>query len=222
MIGAKGHETLQPTRRPLTEAERRLIRARVRRLTTGARRAPTASLWISAAAVVVLWILTLLASDAPRLVVTIFWLLVGGAIAAWVWRDVRRDAAMTGDYTAELRRALERNAADVYDITATRFVEFEEFEDEGAGYAFELADGRIVFISGQEFYSGAKYPSLDFSLVYVLGATGAPVEMVIDKRGATAAPVRTIPAATKHTLTIPEHLEVRHGRLDEIERWLVS
>jgi hypothetical protein len=222
VIGSTGRESLEPARRPLTDAERRLIRARVQRLTKSARRAPAASLWISAAGVFVLWLLTLVASDAPWPVVTALWLLVGGAIAAWVWRDLRRDAAMTGDYAAELRRALERNAADVYDITATRFVEFEEFEDEGASYAFELADGRIVFISGQEFYPGAKYPSLDFSLVYVLGAAGTAVEMVIDKRGARAAPVRTIPAATKHKVTMPEHLEVRRGRLDEIERWLVG
>ncbi len=221
VIGSIGHdETLQPTHRPLTDAERRTIRTRVHRLAKRGRQAPRASLSISAAVVIVLWLVTLLASDAPRLVITLFWGVAGVVITGWVWRDMRRDAASLAGFAARLESALERNAADVYNIVSTTFVAFEEFEDEGASYAFELADGRIVFISGQEFYEGAKFPSLDFSIVHVLGGDDAVVDMFIEKRGAKVAPARTIPAARKHGLNIPDHLAVRRGRLDDLERWL--
>ena len=119
-----------------------------------------------------------------------------------------------------LESALRRNEADVVDIHATSYVEFEEVEDEGACYAFQLDDTRVVFISGQEFYPEAKFPSLDFSLVDVLDEAGRAVDMVIEKRGAKAAPAYVIPAATKQRLEIPEHLEVRSIDIARLEQQL--
>jgi hypothetical protein len=102
----------------------------------------------------------------------------------------------------------------VYDIRARAFAQFEEVEDEGACYAFELEGDRLVFITGQEFYEGARFPSLGFSLVYVLDERERTVDMFVDKRGAKTAPAKTISAASKQALDIPEHLEVRSGRID--------
>ena len=110
--------------------------------------------------------------------------------------------------------ALTANAADVYDVRARAFVEFEEEEDEGACYAFEIDGPRLVFVSGQEFYPGARFPSLDFSLVYVVDEAGRTVDMLIDKRGARAKLAYTIPAA-RH-VERPEHLEVREGTIDTL------
>jgi len=50
---------------------------------------------------------------------------------------------------AGLQSALKKNAAEVYDVKSRAFAEFEEVEDEGACYAFELFDARLVFITGQ-------------------------------------------------------------------------
>ena len=97
-----------------------------------------------------------------------------------------------------------------------------EVEDEGACFAFDLGGGRIAFVSGQELYPVAGFPSLDFSLVYVLDEQGQAVDMLIDKRGPGASPVRTIPAATKWTLDIPESLSVMDGALDELEDLLID
>ena len=85
-----------------------------------------------------------------------------------------------------LESALRRNTGDVYDIRATSFAEIEEIEDEGACYAFEMENGLVAFIQGHEFYDSARFPSLDFPLLYVLDETGHTVEMLIDKRGAKA------------------------------------
>ena len=164
--------------------------------------------------IVVLWLLTLLASDAPWVVVTAFWLVTGAGIAMWVGRDMRKHAGQFSDMAAGLQSALTANATDVYDVRARAFVEFEEQEDEGACYAFEIEGPRLVFVSGQEFYSGARFPSMDFSLVYVLDEAGRTVDMLIDKRGARAKPAFTIPAVEHRER--PEHLEVRAGTIDTL------
>jgi hypothetical protein len=156
----------------------------------------------------------MLASDAPWMVVTAFWLVTGAVIALWVGRDMHQHASQFSDMATALQSALTANAADVYDVRARAFVEFEEEEDEGACYAFEIDGSRLVFVSGQEFYASARFPSLDFSLVYVLDEAGQAVDMLIDKRGAEAKPAFTIPAAQQRER--PEHLEVRAGTIDTL------
>jgi len=189
-------------------------------LTDRGRRTSGAYLPIAGAIVLALWLLTLLTSDTPWLVVTVFWLVVGGGIALWVGRDARRDAGTLEGMARGLESALRRNAADAYDVRARSFAELEEVEDEGACYAYELEHDRLVFITGQEFYASARFPSLDFSLVYVLDERGRPVDMLIEKRGARATPARTIPASVKRRLDVPQHLEVRTGKIDDLEACL--
>jgi hypothetical protein len=212
--------TLEASRRPLTEAERRLLRARIaasaRRRRQVSRRTPIAGLVV----VLVLWLLTLLASDAPWLVVTAFWALIGAGILLWVRRDMRKEARDSQQWTDRLASALRRNMADVVDVRARAFVELEEFEDEGACYAFELNGARTVFVTGQEFYEAARFPSLDFSLIYALDEADRAVDLIIDKRAPKAAPARTIPYQVKHGLEIPEHLEVVTTSLDDLEAHL--
>ena len=138
----------------------------------------------------------------------------------WVRRDMLSHARQLTAMAQALGSALRRGEADVYDIRAAAFAVFEEIEDEGACYAFGLEGNRLVFVAGQEFYEAARFPSLDFSLVHPLDEQGNAVEMLIEKRGEKAMPARTIPAAIKQKLRAPEHLEVRAGRLEEIERVL--
>jgi hypothetical protein len=167
--------------------------------------------------VLVLWVLTLLASDTAWPVITAFWLIVGGGIWLWVRPEMRQQSGQMEAIVRSLESGLKRNTAEVYDVRARAFAELEEIEDEGACYAFEIEGDRLVFISGQEFYEGARFPSLDFSLVYVLDEHGQSVHMFIDKRGAKAVPSRRISGAVKRTLDLPDHLEMRMGRIDNLE-----
>jgi hypothetical protein len=208
---------LQSSRRSLTPAERRVLRAKSESWRARGRRASSRSLVIAGGVIFALWLCTILASDAPWLVVTAFWLVVGGAIAVWVRRDARAHERQLQRMSRGLESALRRNAADVYDVRARSFAELEEIEDEGACYAFELGDDRLVFIAGQQFYPSARFPSLDFSLVYVLDQADHTVDMVIEKRGTRAAPARRIPAVIKETLEVPQHLEVRTGTIAALE-----
>ena len=208
---------LGAVRRSLNEKERRAIRAKIARLTASQRRALTTYLPIAAGVMFVLWLWTILASDAPWLVVTAFWLVVGTGITLWVRRDMRSHAGQLAGMVRSLQSAIRRNEADVYDIRARSFAVLEEIEDEGACYAFELEGDRLVFISGQEFYEAARFPSLDFSLVYALDESGAAVDMFIEKRADKATPSRVISAAVKRHLEVPDHLEVIAGRIANLE-----
>ena len=213
---------LSASRRPLTETERRFLRSKIRSLTARGRRASVVALPVTGGVVFILWLWTILASDVNRVIVTAFWLIVGAGIAVWVRRDMRSHARDFETMSRGLESALRRNAADVYDVRAESFAELEEIEDEGACYAFEMDDGRITFIQGQEFYESARFPSLDFSLVYILDEAGQTVDMLLDKRGAKARPARRIPAAVKQRLDVPDHLEVRKGRIADLEDILAT
>ena len=100
-------------------------------------------------------------------------------------------------------------------------VALDEQEDEGACFAFQVAD-RIVFVSGQEFYPSASFPNSDFALVEISDSRGRIVEMAIETAGKKLQPIRTIAAESKSRLQIPDHLHIILGRLDDIERLLAG
>ena len=212
---------LESSLRPLTKAEQRLLGAKIRDLESRLGREPKA-LIPGGVVIVILWALTLVASDTSWLIVTAFWIVAGAGILLWVRRDLKKDLGVLRDMLEGYKSALQRNEAEVYQVTATSFAEFEEIDDEGAYYAFEISGNRLVFVYGQDFYSQAKFPSHDFSLVYVLNERGETVDMVIEKRGPAVSAARIIPVAAKRELELPEHLDVVSGRLEQIEELLRS
>lgn len=215
---------LEPRRRPLTPAEHRLLRCKIRRNRARPGEVDRGVGYIVAGVTVVLWLLTLLAADAPWPLVTIFWLVLGWVLYVWVRRDLRRETAHLPAMASSMESALRRDEAESFDIVAEAYAEFEEVEDEGACYAFDLGDGRIVFLAGQEFYPSARFPSLDFSIVYPLDESGRSADMWIEKRGETTPPDRRIPGRVKWELAerLPESLEVVRGSLDRVEETLRS
>ena len=214
--------TLEASRRALSSAELRLLRTKAARLKATARRASRRFPLISAGIVGVLWLATMLASDAPWPVITGFWAVAWLGLTIWGMKDLWTSGGYMTSMAAGLESALRRKEADVFVIRSRSYVEFEEIEDEGACYAFELDDERLVFISGQEFYPEAKFPSLDFSLVYVLDEKGQTVDMLIEKRGPRVAPSRVISAEAKERLDIPEHLATLPSPTTDLENRLGS
>ena len=155
-----------------------------------------------------LWVATLLASDSSWTVVTAFWLVVGGAIGIWSYRS---QGSGSRHMLGGLESALTRNEADVYDVRASAFADVAEDEDEGALYVFALGEDRMVWISGQEFYEGRRFPCLDFTLVYPLTEGGTPAWMLTERRSAKASPAFTLPSSFRERPDAPEHLEVWRG-----------
>lgn len=208
---------LERTRRPPTKSERRVLNAalafRRKQLRLSFRRGALACAVMFGG--LCAW--TLAASNAPRWIVLTFWSAIAIPISIWAHVSTRRELSAG---LKALEDTVARDEADVVHIQSSAMVEFEEIEDEGACYAFQVEDRRIVFVSGQEFYASAKFPNTDFSLVHLHDSRGKLVEWLIAKHGAKAVPVRKIPAAIKSKLAVPDHLETIEGRLDDLESLL--
>jgi len=217
---SRSYRSLESSRRPLRAAESRLLRAKANQLARNRRRAQRSAVPLGLGTASVLWTLTLLASDAPWPVITGFWAVFAVVLTLWLRRDLSK--ADLKSMIEALHSALRRNEVEEYRVQATAFVEFEEVEDEGACYAFQIDDKQMAFICGQEFYPSARFPSLDFSLVEPLSESGQPVYGWIEKRGLKAAPARTIPARKKWELEIPRHMELREASIATIEADLGS
>ena len=213
---------LEPAVRPLTDPERRRLEEHAAELRRSARRGPRGAVEVAALAAAVLWVLTLVVSDAPWRVVTLFWIVVGTFLAVWARREQVSASRDLRAAAGALDSALARGEAEVYDIRAERYAELEEVEDEGACWAFQLDGGRVVFLAGQEMYPAPGFPSLDFSLAYALDGSGRAVHLWIEPRGEAVPPERVIPAAVKARLAdrLPAHLEVVRADLDRLEEAL--
>ncbi len=144
---------------------------------------------------------------------------IGLPITLWSYLSVR--PKLFAD-VRQVESALRRNEARVIRIQSQAMVEFEEVEDEGACYAFQLDKRRIVFVSGQEFYSSARFPNTDFSLVSIYGDDNILVEAFIEKQGNKLQPLRNISSEQKSKMMIPSHLETIEGDLNRIEQLLAS
>jgi hypothetical protein len=201
--------------RDLTKSERRLLQSNRRNVRHKSR---GRALVVTGVAVFgTLWLLTLAASEISWPIVTAFWLVAGTGIMLWVRHDAGKNDARLDAMGDQIDSSLRANTAKIFDVKATAFVAFEEVEDEGACYVFELADNTLLCLSGQQYYETAKFPSLDFSLVQILDEDGRIVDEWIQKRGPKAAPVRVIPASAKWNMELPNDQQTITGRLGDLE-----
>jgi hypothetical protein len=208
--------------RPLTPPEQRLMHMAVSERRNRLRSLPGRVFQSFAVVIGSLWFLTLLASryssqHMPWWIITLFWIVVGGAISLWIYIPERKKLGLE---LTRFEEAARRCKAVVVQVRSDRVVEFEEAEDEGACYAFQLPESRIRFVDGQDYYASARFPNSDFSLVHILSEEGELLELQITKQGQKLKPVRVIPAKIRGTLKLPGHLEVIQGNVDDLERLL--
>ena len=171
----------------------------------------------------ILWaggsVVSLLASRETWQIVLPVWAGIAILIAAW---GLLEDRARRRSRIHACEQALRGREVRVFRIQSAEVVAFEEEEeDEGACYAFQVAD-RIVFIAGQDFYASARFPNSDFSLIELSDGKANVVDSLVDTHGKRLQPTRTIAAGMKAKLRAPEHLEVLLGKLEDIERLLVT
>jgi hypothetical protein len=203
--------------RPLSEVERRFLIADLRRSQGRLRSFPKRQWSASVIIFGLLWASTVIAMKGNWLLATALWLVLGVAISALVYFSEKPQ------YRAAVRRcedALRRNEAHEVSIQSEALVELEEIEDEGACYAFQLRDHRIVFVSGQDYHPSARFPNFDFSVIRIFDQKNLLVQEFIEKRGTKLSPKRKISAETKSKLKVPEHLQFIEGDLDELENLL--
>jgi len=203
--------------RPLSQAERRTLESQAARFERDRPRLKR-SMQLSAVGVIgVLWLLTLLASNTDWRIITAFWAVLGGVIGYWAWRE---QASGINQRLDAIRSALVRNQADVVRIQSDAVVEFEEMNDEGAAYAFQTEENAIALVVGKEFYSDARFPNTDFSVIRVYDGRGELAEFWVSKDGEKLEPIRRIDATTKRRLRLPDSFAVVRGRLADLERIL--
>jgi hypothetical protein len=172
--------------------------------------------------IIPLWLLTLLASHyssqkTPWYLIALFWLVAGGAIALWSYLPERRK--MVADL-AKFERAAASCQVVVVGIQSKRMVAFEEEDDEGACYAFQLRNGQIRFVVGQDYYDSKCFPNSKFYLVHFMSDDGELLYCQLLVKGEKLDAIRTIPARVKLKLNIPDHLAIIDGDVDELERLL--
>ena len=87
-------------------------------------------------------------------------------------RDYARERRTRHDFQVraapELERMLEDGRVAVKRVGAVAVVEIEPIEDEGYGYIFDLGDGRILFLKGQDYDpvdEEIPWPNTDFEIV---------------------------------------------------------
>jgi hypothetical protein len=210
---------LTRSERPLTDNERRDLSHRITAARAESAKALIKSGGVAALGCGALALMTLLASDAPVLVIIGFWSALWIVFTLWIglpWRRLMRQQIPI------IEDGLRTNRARVVRLQSTRVVEFEEEEDEGACYAFAIDDGRSVFVVGQEFYEDDDFPNTDFSLIEILGAADRPIDTLLQKDGAKLQPERVIAARVKWTFDLPRHLQIIDAPVDRVESALAS
>ncbi len=205
---------LEIKKRPLSDKEKRYLLASISKLDRVARGIKVRVIITTLIVYGLLWVATSLLSDAPWLVVTLLWVCLGTGMAVWIITSERRKIFRRKEL---LVSALSRNEAEVAHIISSEMVEFEEIEDEGAAYAFQVDGENVVFVEGQDFYPSARFPNADFEIIRIYGRDAETAEMQIAKHGEKLRPVRRISARVKRTLSLPGHLKTVRGRLAELE-----
>lgn len=215
---------LETVIRPLVEKERRLLNRglsrRKRRLARLRRRVLVTALVLFVGLSGFIMIATILDKKGPPWYASlVIGLGVAVPISLWSYLSLRPKLIAS---VCQFESALRRNEARAIRIQSDAMVEFEEVEDEGACYAFQLNDPWIVFVSGQDFYPSARFPNTDFSLVSINGDHEVLVESFVEKHGNKLKPVRMISSEQKSKLRIPSHLQTIQGDLSRIEYLLAS
>lgn len=161
------------------------------------------------------------ATDLPPTGIATVWFAIGVLIFCWNLADEWRCARERKRRATAYERVIARNSCEEWRIVAKRVWLFEECEDEGPAYAFELTAGGVVTITGQDYYEDQRFPNADFSLVDFPGDDGRPVDGLVVKHGSKLLPERVIRPAERSRKIAIEHLDFFDGGFDEVCRmWL--
>lgn len=216
--------TFEKTTRALTDKERRFVSSALarhkRRMDAWPRRSFFTGFGLFAFFAVAILTATALDKRGPAwYYCLLFSFAIAAPISLWSYFEVRPELRKDVEL---YEGALRRNEATEIRIQSNAMVEFEEQEDEGACYAFQLDNHQLVFISGQDYYPSARFPNSDFSIVEIKGENGRAVDSFIEKNGSRLKPVRKILWPINHRQTFSENFQIIEGDLDRLEEVLAS
>ena len=123
---------------------------------------------------------------------------------------------------------LEKDTAKVIHCSSSKMIEFEEIEDEGAQYLFQVEENKIFHISGQEFYETSFFPSNDFELITIMGpGKNQILDFHIHCIGHKLSPIMTVPRDVKKEYVdkiceLPEIIDGNIENLDSVMNIIIS
>jgi hypothetical protein len=209
----------ESTVRPLNDKEKRALRMRLASLRADWARSRWRLLAVVLGLCAVMTTVTTMAGNVSWATAFTFWLAVSLLIGVWMWVEnfVRRRKQLR-----QIESALRGGQVKDVRVQASAVAEFEEEEDEGACYAFEVGAETTLFISGQDFYPSRTFPNTDFSLIEIHDTEGELIEFYIEKHGHRLEVSKTISADSKKRLRVPDHMEHVEAPLSDLERVLAS
>ncbi len=204
---------LRSQNRPFDEKERRYLKSQRAALERRREALLRRILWGYVIVFGLLAVLTALAEKKHVVMIFAGWAVGGALISVWAYVPERRKLSRR---IKEYDDALASGICAERQIKAKRMWEFEEQEDEGACYAFELESGGVAFVVGQDFYAGARFPNSDFSIVEFHSKKGELIDFMVEKRGVKVAAERVIFGREKERLDIPENYTFLDGTLEQV------
>jgi hypothetical protein len=198
--------------RPLNEKERSYLRSQRAALMRQREALLRRMLWMY---VIVFGALAgLTALDVKKHVIMIFacWGVGGALICVWAYVPERRKLSRR---IVEYDSVVATGICAERQIKANRMWEFEEQENEGVCYAFELQSGGVAIVAGQDFYAAARFPNSDFSIIEFYSQEGNLNDFLIEKRGTKMIAERVIPGREKKGLDIPQSGAFLDGTLEQ-------
>ena len=212
---------LPTRRRSLTAAERRLLEKRRSEANEGPPTGWGGGALVGAGCLAPLWLLTLVfVSDLSWQVLTLFWFGVWVALSLSMWPTSGKAREVWTRRARLLSGALARDEADELRLRVRRVAAIEEPDDLGTRWVFELEDGNLAFLEGQDFVPDPWFPCEELTLVNVLGEEDAPVVDFQRRRGPHLEPERELSADQAADLRFPPNLHFLPGRLEDLETLL--
>jgi hypothetical protein len=107
----------------------------------------------------------------------------------------------------------------VYDVVDA--IKVEEFEDEGSNYFLRLADGRVLFLSGQYLYESEDEKRFPSTRVVIVRTPGTGTFLDLRSEGGYLPPTATLPPFSKERLKrgdVPEDGELLEVDFEALRR----
>ena len=193
--------------RPLSESEKRFMKVECSRLKN------QASMELGPKSILISLFVGLLAGALFGLSANYpwYWGAVLGSIAGFLLK------LFAGfDYYKNFRKfkqnSEEATEVNVREIKAERLIEFQEFEDLGVMYCFEVEPNKFFILNGQDYYETPRFPCLNFEIIEIQGLL-----YTIRPKSKKHKPDRSLPETVARDLGFYENEVLIEGTFENIE-----
>lgn len=114
-------------------------------------------------------------------------------------------------HVRSMDRALRSDSVRVTEIIATEFASFEEFEDLGPLYVFQVEPDKLLVLRGQLYNETPRFPSLHFEIVEIPG-----VSTMVRPRSPKVAPTASFDDKTMLEVSAIKDRAILDGSISDV------